>query len=85
MRRVREAAREETAYYPLNAILTPPAEPLTTLQIRNKLGRGPKNLIVLRHMALNLLRKEPAEGALPENFRRAALGETFLLKALAPV
>ncbi len=52
-------------------------------QARNRLGDGPENLAVLRHMALNLLRKEPSKGSLPKKLRRAALSEAFLLKVLA--
>ena len=51
-------------------------------QARNRLGHGPENLAVLRHMALNLLRKEPSKGSLPKKLRRAALSEAFLLKLL---
>ena len=40
---------------------------------------------VLRHMALNLLRKELSKGSLPKKLRRAALSEAFLLKLLAQV
>jgi predicted transposase YbfD/YdcC len=52
-------------------------------QARNRLGHGPENLAVLRHMALNLLRKEPSKGSLPKKLRRAALSEAFLLQVLA--
>jgi predicted transposase YbfD/YdcC len=52
-------------------------------QARNRLGHGAQNLAVLRHMAINLLRKEPSKGSLPKKFRRAALSETFLLKVIA--
>lgn len=52
-------------------------------QARNRLGHGPENLAVLRHMALNLLRKEPSRGSLPKKLRRAALSEAFLLKVMA--
>jgi predicted transposase YbfD/YdcC len=31
-------------------------------QARDRLGHGPENLAMLRHMALNLLRKEPSKG-----------------------
>lgn len=51
-------------------------------QARNRLGHGPENLAVLRHMALNLLRKEPSKGSLPKKLRRAALSEAYLLKLL---
>jgi predicted transposase YbfD/YdcC len=54
-------------------------------QARNRLGHGPQNLAVLRHMALNLLRKEPSKRSLPKKLRRAALSEAFLLKVLAQV
>jgi predicted transposase YbfD/YdcC len=54
-------------------------------QARNRLGHGPENLAVLRHMALNLLRKEPSKRSLPKKLRRAALSEAFLLKLLAQV
>src|SRR5208283_3886659 len=42
-------------------------------QLRNRMGHGPANLAVLRHMALNLLRKETSKGSLPKKLRRAAL------------
>ena len=51
-------------------------------QARNRLGHGPENLAVLRHMALNLLRKEPSKGSLPQKLRRAALSNALLLKVL---
>ena len=51
-------------------------------QACNRLGHGPENLAVLRHLALNLLRKEPSKGSLPKKLRRAALSEVFLLKVL---
>lgn len=54
-------------------------------QARNRMGHGPENLAVLRHLALNLLRKEPSKGSLPKKLRRAALSETFLLKLLAQI
>jgi predicted transposase YbfD/YdcC len=52
---------------------------------RNRMGHGPHNLAVLRHLALNLLRSEPSKGSLPKKFRRAALSEPFLTKLLAQV
>jgi predicted transposase YbfD/YdcC len=54
-------------------------------QARNRLGNGPENLAVLRHMALNLLRKEPSKRSLPKKLRRAALSDAFLAKVLAQV
>jgi hypothetical protein len=54
-------------------------------QARNRIGNGPENLAVLRHMALNLLRKEPSRRSLPKKLRRAALSDAFLAKILAQV
>jgi len=54
-------------------------------QARNRTGNGPENLAVLRHMALNLLRKEPSKRSLPKKLRRAALSDTYLVKLLAQV
>jgi len=54
-------------------------------QARNRTGNGPENLAVLRHMALNLLRKEPSRRSLPKKLRRAALSDPFLAKVLAQV
>jgi hypothetical protein len=52
-------------------------------QARNRIGNGPENLAVLRHMALNLLRKEPSRRSLPKKLRCAALSDAFLAKILA--
>src|ERR1700691_4806668 len=37
---------------------------------RNRMDSGPQNLAVLRHMALNLVRKESSKGSLPKKLRR---------------
>jgi predicted transposase YbfD/YdcC len=50
---------------------------------RNRMDNGPQNLAVLRHMALNLLRKESSKGSLPKKLRRAAWSDAFLARALA--
>ena len=52
-------------------------------QMRNRIGYGPQNLAVLRHMALNLVRKETSKGSLRKKLRRAAWSEAFLAKVLA--
>lgn len=52
---------------------------------RNRIGHGPQNLAVLRHMALNLVRKETSKGSLRKKLRRAAWNDDFLLKVLAQV
>ena len=51
-------------------------------QARSRMGHGPQNLAVLRHMALNLVRKETAKGSLPKKLRRAAWSDAFLARPL---
>jgi predicted transposase YbfD/YdcC len=50
---------------------------------RNRMDNGPQNLAVLRHMALNLVRKESSKGSLPKKLRRAAWSDAFLARVLA--
>uniref|UniRef100_UPI0005504F50 ISAs1 family transposase n=2 Tax=Deinococcus misasensis TaxID=392413 RepID=UPI0005504F50 len=38
---------------------------------------GPENLAVLRHMALNLLNREPSKGGMKRKRKRAALSDEF--------
>ena len=52
-------------------------------QARNRMDNGPQNLAVLRHMALNLVRKETSKGSLPKKLRRAAWSDSFLARVLA--
>lgn len=47
-------------------------------QARNRLGHGPQNLAVLRHMAINIMQKDPAKGSLRGKFKRAAWSDTYL-------
>lgn len=54
-------------------------------QARNRMDNGPHNLAVLRHMALNLLRKETSKRSLPKKLRRAALSDAFLARVLAQI
>ncbi|MGH7050367.1 MAG: ISAs1 family transposase, partial [Acetobacteraceae bacterium] len=54
-------------------------------QMRNRLGNGPQNLAVLRHMALNLVRKETSMGSLPKKLRRAAWSDSYPGRILAKV
>ena len=54
-------------------------------QMRNRAGHSAENLAILRHMALNLLRKESSKGSLRKKFHRAAWSDAFLLKILAQV
>jgi predicted transposase YbfD/YdcC len=50
---------------------------------RNRMDSGPQNLAVLRHMALNLVRKESSKASLPKKLRRAAWSDAFLARVLA--
>ncbi len=52
-------------------------------RMRNRTGHGPKNLAVLRHMALNSLRKETSKGSLPKKLHRAACSDAYLARVLA--
>lgn len=54
-------------------------------QARNRLDNGPENLAVLRHMALNLIRKEPSKGSLRVKLKRAGWRTDFLAKILAQI
>jgi predicted transposase YbfD/YdcC len=51
-------------------------------QDRTRLGDGPHNLAVLRHMALNVMQKDGAKGSLRGKFKRAGWNEAFLAKLL---
>jgi predicted transposase YbfD/YdcC len=54
-------------------------------QARNRLDNGPKNLAVLRHIALNLIRKEKSTGSLRGKFKRAGWRDDFLAKLIAQI
>jgi predicted transposase YbfD/YdcC len=54
-------------------------------RLRNRLGHGPENLAVLRHLALNIISKDTSKGSLPKKLRRAALDERFLVKLLTQI
>jgi len=54
-------------------------------QARNRLDHGPKNLAVLRHMALNLIRKETSKGSMRGKFKRAGWRNDFLAKIIAQI
>ena len=44
---------------------------------RNRLDNGPYNLAILRHMALNLIRKEPSKGSLRVKIKRAGWKDAY--------
>ena len=52
-------------------------------QARNRLGNGPHNLAVLRHMALNVMRKDNTKASLRGKFKLAAWKEDYLAKLIA--
>jgi predicted transposase YbfD/YdcC len=51
-------------------------------QDRTRLGNGPENLAILRHMALNAIQKEGSKGSLRGKFKRAAWNDAFLSRLL---
>ena len=52
-------------------------------QDRTRLGNGPHNLAVLRHMALNAMQKQGSKGSLRGKFKRAGWDDSFLTSLLA--
>lgn len=52
---------------------------------RIRQGYAAQNLVTLRHMALNILKKDQSKGSLRQKRYRAALDGTFLLKLLSQV
>ncbi len=51
-------------------------------QDRTRLGNGPHNLAVLRHMSINAMQKEGSKGSLRGKIKRAGWDEAFLSKLL---
>lgn len=52
-------------------------------QSRSRLDNGPYNLAILRHMALNLMRKDKSAASLRSKFNLAAWSNGYLAKLLA--
>ena len=52
-------------------------------QMRNRLGNGPHNLAILRHMVINLIQKDTTKGSLRRKLNRAGWDNGFLAKLLA--
>ena len=48
-------------------------------------GNSSQNFAVLRHLAANILKRDPSKGSLRQKRYRAALDDTFLLKWLEQV
>ena len=51
-------------------------------QDRTRLGNGPHNLAVPRHMALNAMQKEGSKGSLRGKFKRAGWDDDYLKSLL---
>ena len=51
-------------------------------QDRTRLGHGPENLAVLRHMALNVIQAEPSKGSLRGKLKRAGWDDDYLTQLL---
>ena len=51
-------------------------------QDRTRMGHGPQNLAVLRHMAINAMQKEGSKGSLRGKFKRAAWNDDYLFRLL---
>jgi predicted transposase YbfD/YdcC len=49
---------------------------------RTRMGHGPENLAVLRHMAINAMQKEGSKGSLRGKFKRAGWDDDFLHRLL---
>ena len=52
-------------------------------QARNRMDNGPHNLAILRHMALNVLRRDTTKGSLRGKFKRAGWKDDYLSSLLA--
>ncbi len=50
---------------------------------RTRMDNGPENFAVLRHMALNIIRKETSKGSMRVKFKRAGWNNDFLATLLA--
>jgi predicted transposase YbfD/YdcC len=53
--------------------------------MRIRQGNSPQNMAVLRHIALNILKKDKSKGSLRQKRYKATLNDTFLLKLLEQV
>ena len=52
-------------------------------QDRTRLGNGPENLAVLRHLAVNALQNEGSKGSLRGKIKRAGWNDAYLTRVLA--
>ena len=56
---------------------------MTEDQDRTRMGNGPQNLAILRHMALNVMQKDGSKEAVRGKFQRAGWDNTYLARLLA--
>lgn len=54
-------------------------------RMRTRKGDSAQNLIALRNIALNILKKDPSRGSLRQKRYRAALDDSFLLQLLSQI
>jgi hypothetical protein len=52
---------------------------------RNRKDNGPKNLAVLRHIALNIIRNDKSKGSMRVKFKRAGWNDDFLAKLITQI
>jgi predicted transposase YbfD/YdcC len=52
-------------------------------QQRNRSDNGPNNLAMLRHMALNVMQRDPTKGSLRGKIKRAGWDDRYLKTFLA--
>jgi predicted transposase YbfD/YdcC len=52
-------------------------------QDRTRMGNGPYNLAILRHMAINAMQKDKTKGSLRGKFKRAGWDDAYLISLLA--
>ena len=54
-------------------------------QSRTRLGHGPHNMAVLRHMAMNMMQRDPSKGSLRGKLKRAGWNDAYLTRILARI
>lgn len=52
---------------------------------RIRTGNAPQNISILRHLALNIIKRDTSKGGIKQKRYRAAMDNTFLLNLLTPV
>ena len=52
---------------------------------RNRNDNSAYNFAILRHMALNLVQRDPSKASLRTKFNRAAWRDDFLAQLLSPI